>query len=147
MAKTGIESFNTTVQKTNIWLREIMDEEGWNDRHKAYIALRAVLHALRDRLVVDEAVHLGSQLPMLLRGMYFEGWDPSKTPLKIKTREEFLAYIEMRLEHVQPGMDAEKALSVVLNLLSRKISAGEIEDVKHSLPADIRKLWPESAVH
>ncbi len=147
MAMTGLDTFDTTLQKTNIWLKEIMNEEGWDDRHKAYMALRAVLHAIRDRLTVDEAAHLGSQLPMLVRGMYYEGWDPSITPLRIKKAEEFLAYIEMSFDRAQPGIDPEEALSAVLNVLSRKISEGEIKDIRSLLPADIQKLWPKSSVH
>ncbi len=73
MPMTGLESFDTTVQKTNIWLKDIMQEEGWEDRHKAYLVLRSVLHAVRDMLTIDEAAHLGSQLPMLLRGVYYDG--------------------------------------------------------------------------
>jgi len=147
MAMTGLESFDATVQKSNIWLKEIMEKEGWDDRHRAYIALRAVLHAMRDRLTVDEAVHLGSQLPMLVRGMYYEGWDPSKNPQKIRTKEEFLSRIARGYERAQPDIDPENALRAVLKLLSEKISCGEMEDVKHSFPAEIQELWPESAVH
>ncbi len=76
MSATGLDVFDTTVQKTNIWLNDLMKVLGWQDRHKAYLALRATLHALRDRLTVDEVAHFGAQLPMLMRGFYYEGWDP-----------------------------------------------------------------------
>ena len=59
MSATGLDVFDTTVQKTNIWLNDLMKVLGWQDRHKAYLALRATLHALRDRLTVDEVAHLG----------------------------------------------------------------------------------------
>ncbi|MEM5786432.1 MAG: DUF2267 domain-containing protein [Syntrophobacteraceae bacterium] len=147
MSMTGLDSFDTTVQKSNIWLKEILDDRGWDDRHKAYLALRSVLHAIRDRLTVDEAVHLGAQLPMLLRGMYYEGWNPSKSPLKIRTKEEFLASIEQKYERAQPGLEPDEALTAVLHLLCRKISDGEMEDVKNSFPADIQELWPQPSVH
>ena len=76
MSMTGLEVFDTTLQKTNEWLDEIMDELALQDRHTAYVALRGTLHALRDRLPVQEAVHLGAQLPILVRGFYYEGWRP-----------------------------------------------------------------------
>ena len=64
MASSGLAVFDTTLQKTNAWLKEVMDELGSSDRHQAYLALRAVLHALRDRLTVEEVAQLGAQLPM-----------------------------------------------------------------------------------
>jgi uncharacterized protein (DUF2267 family) len=47
------------------------------------------LHVLRDRLPVPEAAHLGAQLPMLVRGFYYDNWKPTATPTKIKTPQEF----------------------------------------------------------
>ena len=65
---TGLDVFDTTVQKTHIWLNEIMQELGWEDRYKAYLGLRTTLHALRDRLPIEETAQLAAQLPMLIRG-------------------------------------------------------------------------------
>ena len=54
MSATGLDVFDKTVQTTNAWLKEIMEVTG-PDRRRAYRVLAAVLHALRDRLAVDEA--------------------------------------------------------------------------------------------
>jgi uncharacterized protein (DUF2267 family) len=142
---TGLDVFDTTVQKTNTWLKDLMEVLGWQDRHKAYLALRAGLHALRDRLTVEEVAHLGAQLPMLIRGFYYEAWDPTGKPLKVRHREEFLARIEQELrgdEHLNP----EVVASAVFAVLEMRITDGEIENVKHLLPTELRSLWPATPV-
>jgi uncharacterized protein (DUF2267 family) len=86
MSATGLDVFDRTLQATNIWLDDIMQELGWSDRHRAYHALRAVLHALRDRLPVDDAAHFAAQLPMLIRGLFYEGWRPAAVPVNERRR-------------------------------------------------------------
>jgi uncharacterized protein (DUF2267 family) len=85
--------FESTYRTTSAWLRELMRELGWDDPRRAYAALRAVLHALRDRLTVAEAADLSAQLPMLVRGLFFEGWRPNAVPVKEQRREDFLAHV------------------------------------------------------
>ena len=91
MSATGLDVFDTTLQKTHLGLNDLMEVLVCPDRHRAYRALRATLHALRDRLTVDEVAQLGAQLPMLIRGFYYEGWDPSGKPLRERHRAQFLA--------------------------------------------------------
>ena len=137
---TGLEVFDETVHKTNAWLKEIMQAVG-PDRHRAYQALRAVLHCLRDRLTVEEVAQLGAQLPMLVRGIYYEAWDPTGKPEKIRSREEFLAQISAHLAHVRP-INSEVAVRAVFQVLETHVTPGEIEDVIQALPHDIGTLWP-----
>jgi uncharacterized protein (DUF2267 family) len=140
--KTGeIETFSNTLQKTREWLRELMKDLGWQDEHKAYLALRSVLHALRDRLTVEEAAQLGAQLPMLVRGFYYEGWDPTGKPVRERHQERFLAGIKDHFRNDE-GVFADKLARAVFKLLSKHISGGEIKDVKHTLPVELRDLWP-----
>ena len=140
MSTTGLEVFDTTVQKTNIWLRNIMQELGWEDRHKAYVGLRTTLHALRDRLTPEETAQFGAQLPMLIRGLYYAGWTPTGKPRKVRHKAEFLAPIRDHFRedwHVEP----EEIARAVLKVLAAHMSAGEIEDVKQLLPQELKELW------
>ena len=85
MSVTTIGPIESTVHTTNVWLKELEEELGWHDRERVYHAMGAVLHALRDRLTVAEAADLGAQLPMLIRGQYYEGWNPNGKPVRERT--------------------------------------------------------------
>ena len=137
MSMTGLDTFDRTVQRTNEWVHELMDELAWRDKHKAYIAMKATLHALRDRLTVDEAAHLAAQLPMLVRGFYYEGWDPSDKPLKERHKREFLAHIAREFAEY----DSEAVARAVFKVLLRHVSEGEIAAVKQVMPAELEELW------
>jgi uncharacterized protein (DUF2267 family) len=141
MSATGLEVFDTTTQTTNSWLKDVMEALDSQDRHRAYRALRATLHALRDRLTVEEVAQLGAQLPMLIRGFYYEGWDPTAKPLKERRREQFLARIRRAFRN-DADLDPELIARAVFAVLAKRVTEGEIEDVKHVLPGDIRELWP-----
>lgn len=141
MSMTGLDAFDTTLQESNVWLKDIMDEEGWKDRRRAYKALRSVLHLLRDRLPVGEVAQLGAELPMLIRGIYYEGWEPSKNPRK-RTREAFLSYVAENFQN-DPDINPEEVIKGVFFVISSHVSEGEIKDIKNSLPSDLKRLWPE----
>jgi uncharacterized protein (DUF2267 family) len=143
MTMTGLEVFDTTLQKTHIWLNEITAELHWEDRFRGYKALRAGLHALRDRLTVEEAAHLGAQLPMLIRGFYYEGWTPNGKPNKIRSKDEFLAPIREQFRG-DAEIDPERIARAVFKVLARRVTEGEIEDVKSLFPKELAALWPEA---
>lgn len=141
MHAADLNGLETTIQKTHEWLNDVMRAMGANDAHLAYGALRAVLHALRDRLTVDEAVQLGAQLPMLIRGLYYEGWTPRGKPVKTH-KAEFLDAVRL------PGperLHPEVLVRAVLSVLDRHISPGELRQVQAMLPKDLRDLWPRQA--
>jgi uncharacterized protein (DUF2267 family) len=140
MSMTGLDVFDATLQKTNIWLKDIMQELGWEDRHKAYVSLRTTLHALRDRLTLEETAQFGAQLPMLIRGLYYEGWTPTGKPDKVRHKADFLAPIRA---HFQDDWDVEpeEVARAVLHVITTHVSAGEIEDIKLLLPKELKELW------
>jgi uncharacterized protein (DUF2267 family) len=102
--------------------------------------LRTALHALRDRLTVEEAVYLGAQLPILIRGVYYEGWKPTGKPVKERHKSEFLDHIA-GIFRDDDTVDAEKVMRAVFKVLARHISEGETENVKHLLPKNLKELW------
>ncbi len=136
------EVFETTLQKTNLWLRELCDALHWDDHQKAYHGLRAVLHVLRDRLPVPEAAHLGAQLPMLVRGFYYEDWKPGATPTKIKTQQQFYDAVREKFT-ADRNENPKRVTEAVLMLLCANTSPGEFEKVFEIFPPELREIWPE----
>lgn len=141
MSATGLKVFDSTIQTANIWLDEVMCELGWSDRHKAYHALRAVLHALRDRLSVDEAAQLSAQLPLLVRGVFFEGWHPSHKPRKERHWDQFVAHVSDSFI-LDTEINPTEITRAVLKVLSQHVADGETESLKRVLPEQIRDLLP-----
>lgn len=132
-----------SVQQIQQWLKELRDNGDFTDLDQALAVLRAVLHELRNRLTLEEAVDLGAQLPLLVRGIYYEGWQPHRVPHKVRTRQKFVDEVATALlPHVVPP---ERAIRDVLALLAHHCDPGEIADVIGQLPAELKELWPEHA--
>ena len=142
-SETHIRTFDSTLQTTHRWLHELEQIASLENESEAYSVLRVVLHALRDRLPTDEAVQLGAELPMLIRGFYYEGWKPSVTPKKQRSLEAFIEGMEPLHKLAKAGLSAEVALRSVFQMLYHRISEGEIADVRQALPAEVRDLWPK----
>ena len=142
MSATGLPVFDTTIQKTNLWLSELMQDLDWDNRHKAYQALRGVLHVIRDHLPVTEAVHFGTQLPMLVRGFFYEGWRPAGKPIKDHTVDGFLSAVADHFPK-DPDIDAERVTRAVCSLLADHLPGGEIEKIINVMPKPLRQFWQE----
>jgi uncharacterized protein (DUF2267 family) len=140
MSATGLRAFDSTIQKTNIWLDDILDELRWDSPERAYHALRAVLHTLRDHLPLHESAQLAAQLPQLIRGMYYEGWKPNHVPAKERHWEQFVSHVSESFA-LDPEANGIEITQAVLAVLAKHISEGEITDVKRCLPEDLRRHW------
>jgi uncharacterized protein (DUF2267 family) len=128
-----------SVEKAHLWINDVAEQLGTDDHREAYRVLRAYLHALRDRLPVDEAAQLAAQLPELIRGIYYEGWNPSSTPVKYRDFTDFLNRVAE--DAVLDGeTDASYAVSAVAGVLRRHVSAGEIDDIRAILPEELKPI-------
>jgi uncharacterized protein (DUF2267 family) len=133
--------FQETLQRSAGWIHELSAVSGLDDEQQVYHVLTATLQTLRDRLPVDEAVQLGAQLPVLIRGLYYEGWRPSEAPMRLRHRHEFVAKIASRY-HAKPLEDLEAAVRAAFVVLGRHVSIGEAVSVVRALPEELRTLWP-----
>lgn len=143
MSATGLEVFDKTLHTTNTWLKEIMEALGC-DRHVAWHALGSVLRALRDRIPLELSAHLSAELPLLVRGLYYDRWHPATTPERYRSLDEFLERVAEDMRSTRPTA-AEDAIRAVFTVLMRHLPDGQLEKVRHALPEDIRAMWPKSA--
>ena len=146
MSATGLDVFDKTLQTTHTWLAELMQDEAVGpDRQLAWQVLGVVLRAVRDRIPLDLAVHLGSQLPLLVRGIYYDQWHaPGRLDGKPRSLDEFLEPIGERLAEIRP-MDPRAVTGAVFTVLARHVDPGQAEKVRHALPGEVQTLWPAAA--
>jgi uncharacterized protein (DUF2267 family) len=128
--------FDRANQHALSWVKDMAAALGTKDSRKALHALRAGLHALRDRLSVDEAAQLSAQLPLIVRGLFYEGWHPRGKPLRIRRRADFLALVR---EKYAPRTDAaaDDIVTALFKVLDRHITGGELANVLLSLPGEL----------
>jgi uncharacterized protein (DUF2267 family) len=141
MSSASLEVFDKTLQTTHIWLDEIMKAVG-PDRQVAWHVLGATLRTLRDRLPLGLAVHLGAQLPLLIRGLYYDQWSPPSEPLALRSADEFLAHVAEKLTGIRP-VNARSAVQAVFATITHHVPEGQIRKVQSVLPKDILALWPQ----
>jgi len=140
MSALGLKFFDKAIQDANIWLDDLMDKLDWDDKQSAFRLLRSTLHTLRDRIPAEEAADLAAQLPTLLRGIFYESWQPGRPPTGEKTASEFAAKIDEAFPY-RMNIDPETLVAAAFEVISDHISEGEIANVKSCLPPDIRKMW------
>jgi uncharacterized protein (DUF2267 family) len=134
-----LDVLDRSVEKANMWINEVAAELETADRHEAYRVLRAFLHVLRDGLSVAEAAQLAAQLPVLIRGVFYEGWQPAQVPLRYRDPVEFVDRVA-REGLLHGDTEASFAVSATARVLARHVSPGEIDNVLRTLPEELRSL-------
>lgn len=128
METSGITKLDHAPQVAAEWLNALCEELDWTDRRRAYRLLRETLHALRDNLPVEQSADLAAQMPILIRGLYFEGWDPAAQPAHPRDKAGFLDRVAARFDRAPRG-DTEKEVAAVIALLRRRMSAAQVDVV------------------
>ncbi|MFK7938786.1 MAG: DUF2267 domain-containing protein [Roseovarius sp.] len=141
MSAQGLEVIDHSVHLTHEWINELAGRLDWSSKRSALRLLRTTLHQVRDRLLPDELAQLSAQLPLLIRGMFFEGWVPKRTPVKGRKAADFTDAIQAQMSDAEEYRGPQD-VRYVFDLLNARLSRGEIEDVRASLPEPLRELWP-----
>ncbi|MDP1731006.1 MAG: DUF2267 domain-containing protein [Devosia sp.] len=142
MSANGLEVFDRTLHISNIWLGEIMERIGC-DRHAAWHVLGTVLHAIRDRIPEGLAAHLGAQLPLLIRGLYYDQWRAGQELRKWRSLDEFTGVIGADFRGIET-VDAVAAARAVFQVLNHHVDPGQVGNVRAAMPEEVRALWPEN---
>jgi uncharacterized protein (DUF2267 family) len=142
MSAQGLEVIEASAQKTHEWIASIA-VAAYMEKRDAYKALRAVLQTMRDRLPMNDAVHFAAQLPMFLRGLFFEGWKPSTVPIAM-SREEFLQTVSEKIV-TDCAVDPLRITQIVFSVIMSHVGIGEMEKIKHCFPKDMQTLWGDWA--
>jgi uncharacterized protein (DUF2267 family) len=142
MSATGLEVFDRTLQITHIWLNDITEAIG-PDKRVAWKVLSVVLHKLRDRLPVELAAHLGAELPLLVRGAYYDQYRPAVQPVVCRHYQDFVAEVQEWLSDTRP-VDANEAIRAVFGVLSNHINPAQVDKVREALPKDMRVVWADA---
>lgn len=144
MQQTHVTALNHTLEETHQWLEELQRDGSFETEQQAYSYLRAVLHAVRDRLTVEEASHFAAELPMLVRGFYYEGWRPALAPNDHrKTEDDFLEAVQESLRSAEtPISELRESVQAVLRLLTNHMEEGQIRHAREQMPAEMRTIWP-----
>jgi uncharacterized protein (DUF2267 family) len=137
MTVASAQSIERSVHKTNEWLKDLVAELEVEDRDDAWRILRGYLHVLRDRLTIDEGAQLAAQLTHLIRGVFYEGFDPGHQPEKLRHADVFLARLAEAAE-LPDFEQAARAAVACTNVLSKHITGGELDDMLSQLPPEIR---------
>jgi uncharacterized protein (DUF2267 family) len=138
MADREFTEFESTLNKTDRILNELEEEMGWqNRRSQTYASMREVLHALRDRLTTNEVIQLAAQMPMLLAGVFINGWRPRSKPVRMNA-EEFYDHIQANLPYKIDG-GVPRLVKAVWRVMEKNFSKGALSDVMANLPNDLVK--------
>lgn len=141
MSEQGLEVLDHSVQTAHEWINELASRLDWSSKRSALRLLRATLEQTRDHLLPDELAQFSAQLPLMVRGFFFEGWVPKRTPIKERSAGAFIGSIETKIGETQEYRGPQD-IRAVFDLLNGRLSRGEIEDVRACLPESVRALWP-----
>lgn len=143
MPRSKTDTFDHMIHNANTWLSDVAEAFGTKDRRFAYRVLRAWLHTIRDRLTVDGAAHFASQLPELVRGVYYDGWHPSRVPVKYGP-DEFVD--RFATEANIPADDVRRTAARVSTVMQAKFSPGQLDHALAQLPEWLRDIVAGSEV-
>lgn len=140
---TNILSLDRAVQNTILWLNEIQTQLQWEDRDTVYKATKAVLQSIRDLLPYEELFHFSANLPMVMKGMMFDGFNPIENKKeKVRTEVEFYNQVQTYYDSQRRDLISGKDATIgVVNTLIDRVGEGEMKKVADNMPLKLKPLF------
>ena len=145
MSKDHLPILDKSVEDVHLWLNTLMRHLGHHDRVQAFHILKAVLHALRDRIGPENAVHFSAQLPLLIRGLFFEGWKMNASASHERHVPDFLEHVAKALDENHRG-NLESNVRAVFSVIWERVDQGEVAKLMRIFPSELRVLWQSPEV-
>jgi uncharacterized protein (DUF2267 family) len=138
----AVPILENNIHQTMDWIYAIEEACHWdeNNQKKAFLALKAVLHQLRDLLPIESAAQLGDLLPIVIRGIFFENWKPTTPQVPEPKREDILKNMTSAL-YPYHSVDVEQTVRGVLQVLKQKLPTNELEAIIRGLPKELREFY------
>ncbi|MBT8184272.1 MAG: DUF2267 domain-containing protein [Eudoraea sp.] len=140
-------NFNQYATEGNTFLKDYTKQMNLgSDTDKGGRIFTSIMYALRDIIPPEESMQFIAQLPMFLKGIYVHGWKLRKKKPKVKRMADF---IDLVRQHDGPAAVndfeysdevAEKYIETTFIYLRKYVSHGEMEDIRGSLPKDLKNL-------
>ncbi|MFT4784740.1 MAG: hypothetical protein ACI9IV_002488 [Paracoccaceae bacterium] len=141
MSAQGLEVIDNSVHVTHEWINGLADTLGWASNRSTLRILLVTLHRIRDHLMPEEVAQLSAQLPLLIRGMYYEGWMPADCPIRERSTADFIAFFDAQMVGNQDYRGPED-VTCVMTFLNGRLGTEAIGDIRRSVPPAIRDIWP-----
>jgi uncharacterized protein (DUF2267 family) len=139
MTTPGI-NLDRSVDEMDAWLDGVMQTLQTDNRQRAYQALEGTLPALRERLSSETASTFGRQMPVLIRGLFFNDPDTPDADHDHSELERFFATVRAPFS-ANLRIDAHAIAAAVFDVLDEQFSAEETAKIRAELPADLQRLW------
>lgn len=140
-------NFDRFVQEANEYVKELADKLGHPEEiQRTFIAWKAVMHTIRDRIQISESFDLMSQLPMILKGVYVQNWKYSEKPPKdFDTIEQMCKEVKaLQAQYGESEFKWEKSTEEIIRLifdsLKKYLSEGQLKHVDNQLPKDLQGI-------
>jgi uncharacterized protein (DUF2267 family) len=115
-----------------------------DDPDHALRVLKSVLHALRKKITVFDTLHIISQLPLILKGIYVDGWELDQPLSEAETIDEFLELIRNFTPNAKNDFandeEAKEKIRIVFFALRQYVSEDEFDHVRDELPKEIAAM-------